>query len=267
MPPVSDVQADMPFPLAGVNVATEYGLQPDRTTPRGNNVRAMDQIAERLRGGSRPGLTRYPDDQLPGEVQNLLAIATTDYDHTALVQDPYYTAANSSYVFDPSTNNRANGDAGRPGPDGEWGGPPGGGVGYDPDNPGGFNTHRGSPGAQPAFDRLIRNRGRRVRNGGSGVMPIRDRPERLPDGTDVPPGASYRSAKLIAYRPDLIPYVYQFRFTDTQTIGYGLGVGTSPADVYASSVNKTFLVQTTGGSTADGFGVVAGLPVVTPRGF
>lgn len=53
------------FPLSGLNVATEFGRQPGRTTPEADNVRAFDVLARRGRGGSRPGLGRFIGDTVP----------------------------------------------------------------------------------------------------------------------------------------------------------------------------------------------------------
>ncbi|MFH0982823.1 MAG: hypothetical protein V2A79_14975 [Planctomycetota bacterium] len=47
----------IPFPLAGYDAAWSYEDQPKLTTPNALNVRPCDTIAERARGGSRPGLS------------------------------------------------------------------------------------------------------------------------------------------------------------------------------------------------------------------
>lgn len=80
IPPESFV--DMPFPLKGLNVSTEYDLQPGMTSPEALNVRAFEPETARARGGQRPGLVRYIDQTVNGVhlIQHLNAIVdpTTD---------------------------------------------------------------------------------------------------------------------------------------------------------------------------------------------
>lgn len=47
------------FPIAGLDVTCEFGRQPGDTTPDNQNVRSREVIEERIRGGSRAGLTKY----------------------------------------------------------------------------------------------------------------------------------------------------------------------------------------------------------------
>ena len=56
---MDDTVTDMPFPLSGQNVAGEFGAPPGMTAVKGVNCRGFDPIARRLRGGSRPGLTKF----------------------------------------------------------------------------------------------------------------------------------------------------------------------------------------------------------------
>jgi hypothetical protein len=53
------------FPTLGLDVSTEFDLQPAATTPEATNVRGFESLTQRDRGGSRPGLIRYPDERLP----------------------------------------------------------------------------------------------------------------------------------------------------------------------------------------------------------
>lgn len=65
---------DIPFPLAGLDLSAGFGEQRPGTTSEAVNVRGIEPLAERARGGSRPGLARYLDDQVPpseGEIQDL----------------------------------------------------------------------------------------------------------------------------------------------------------------------------------------------------
>lgn len=71
---------ELRFPLAGVGRRTGFrdsaDARPPYPTPYAVNVRAEDPLAKRLRGGSRPGLTKYLDDDL-GDVSGLLPLATS----------------------------------------------------------------------------------------------------------------------------------------------------------------------------------------------
>ena len=74
---------ELRFPLAGVVRRVGYfdsaNARPPYPTPWAVNVRAEDPLAKRLRGGSRPGLTKYLDDDL-GDVTGLLPLATSSAD-------------------------------------------------------------------------------------------------------------------------------------------------------------------------------------------
>ena len=50
---------DALFPIGGINIATEYELQPPQTTRVGTNVRGCEPGTLRFRGGSRPGISKY----------------------------------------------------------------------------------------------------------------------------------------------------------------------------------------------------------------
>lgn len=78
-----EANLDMHFPTAGIDRAMAYGKQPNRPTEDGAyarttreavNVRAHEPSSGRARGGSRSGLVRFPDDQLPGVIQELASI-------------------------------------------------------------------------------------------------------------------------------------------------------------------------------------------------
>ncbi len=53
-----DVQAELLFPTGGIDVSTEFEMQAPGTTQMGQNVRAFEPTTLRMRGGSRPGLSR-----------------------------------------------------------------------------------------------------------------------------------------------------------------------------------------------------------------
>lgn len=97
------------FPLAGTDVTSEFGRQPDNTTPGGQNVRAFEVITERGRGGSRCGLSRWINQLVNG-------VASPVQYLTVLVdpEDPALNAPADDGTFpDPSTNNLSNRNPGR----------------------------------------------------------------------------------------------------------------------------------------------------------
>jgi hypothetical protein len=94
---------EMPFPIHGISLLTEFGSQTPGTTPIGKNVRAFETLTQRNRGGSRPGLAEYinsPIDGVGGHViqhLNVIVDPTTD----AVLDD----FSGTPFVTDPSTNN------------------------------------------------------------------------------------------------------------------------------------------------------------------
>lgn len=60
---------EVSFPLGGVDVAGEFSVQRPNTSADALNVRALDPLEERLRGGSRHGLIKYPNQRVPAGVQ------------------------------------------------------------------------------------------------------------------------------------------------------------------------------------------------------
>ncbi len=57
---------DLTFPLRGINDAWAFGEQPEGTTPDASNVTPFDSLDSRARGGQRPGLSKYFEDQHNG---------------------------------------------------------------------------------------------------------------------------------------------------------------------------------------------------------
>lgn len=83
------------FPVAGIDTAGEYGSQRQNTTADAVNVRVSDPLEGRMRGGSRHGLEKYPNQQIPegaeliqclGQITvvsgDFLLIAFNDYNPT-----------------------------------------------------------------------------------------------------------------------------------------------------------------------------------------
>ncbi len=95
---------EVPFPLSGVDVSGEFGVQRPGTCADAANVRATDPILERNRGGSRHGLAKYPSDQLPSganpsQFLGQLVVLSQDY----LLQA--FQDFDPDFISDPSTNN------------------------------------------------------------------------------------------------------------------------------------------------------------------
>lgn len=57
--------ADLMFPVHGIDISTPTSEQRQGTTRQGTNVRLYEAKTRRSRGGLRPGLGRFVDDQLP----------------------------------------------------------------------------------------------------------------------------------------------------------------------------------------------------------
>ncbi len=107
----SDVLVDMPFPLKGLNVASEFELQPKGTTAVGENVRAVEHDLDRSRGASRPGLSRFINERV--EEKDLAAVdpaLSMVIQHLNIIVDPTTEALlapedDEAGDVDPSTNN------------------------------------------------------------------------------------------------------------------------------------------------------------------
>ncbi len=78
---------DLHFPYAGLDLASCFDRQPTRqaqdqyarTTPVAHNVRAFDSATGRMRGGSRPGLSKWCPDVLgsPSSIQDIVSVTVT----------------------------------------------------------------------------------------------------------------------------------------------------------------------------------------------
>jgi len=71
-------QRQIPFPIGGLNVVAPRGRQPEQTSPSLKNVRAFDSLEGRIRGGSRPGLSKYCPDTMgsSNRVQDINYVTT-----------------------------------------------------------------------------------------------------------------------------------------------------------------------------------------------
>jgi hypothetical protein len=87
-----DTYADLPFPTAGVDLSAGYGAQRPGSARLGTNVRAFEPGSQRMRGGARPGLSKYLG-QLPNGAQKV--------QHLTAVVDPSGTALLCNFDFPP----------------------------------------------------------------------------------------------------------------------------------------------------------------------
>lgn len=95
------------FPVAGIDTAGEYGAQRPNTTADAINVRTVDPLEERMRGGSRHGLEKYPNQQIPEGAELIQAvgqITVISGDFLLISFDDY----NPDFIPDPSTSNDPN---------------------------------------------------------------------------------------------------------------------------------------------------------------
>ncbi len=60
----------IPFPLLGLNKGRTTSKQPFMTAPRMSNCRLYDVLDRRARGGQRPGLTPWGNEDLVGAANN-----------------------------------------------------------------------------------------------------------------------------------------------------------------------------------------------------
>jgi len=139
--PMSEQFGDFLFPVRGIDLYAAFDHQRPNTTPVGLNVRAFEPSTQRARGGSRPGLVQYIQQQLPlGFVSGSHKIQHLNYivDPTPPATPGDVDSLDPNAVDDPSD----------PGPG-------------DPNDP---NDHR----VRFHFPR------RRVRRGGNGHQPNRN---------------------------------------------------------------------------------------------
>ncbi len=62
------------FPVRGIDRSRVPGAQPKDTSYDMDNMRPFDVADERLRGGQRPGLSKWSTDQIGGDEQPVVAI-------------------------------------------------------------------------------------------------------------------------------------------------------------------------------------------------
>lgn len=87
------------FPVAGVSASSNYRKQEaPYTTPLAINVRGVDVVERRLRGGSRPGLVKAHDTQLDTPIQGIASVTWIDEDGIQR-QDAVVVAKGSVYVI------------------------------------------------------------------------------------------------------------------------------------------------------------------------
>jgi len=138
MPLPNEQMMDFLFPFNGIDLYSAFATQRQGTTRTGVNVRAFEPSTQRARGGNRPGLSKYIPPQLPTGAHLV--------QHLSIIVDPTPLATQDDAELDDPNS-----------------------VVDPTDNP---------PGSDPTNfkDLRVRNRGRRVRKGGWGRQPNRNRP-------------------------------------------------------------------------------------------
>lgn len=66
------------FPIRGKNEAFPASVQPQLTSGDLLNVRPIDTLASRLRGGQRPGLNKWSASQIGSSSQPIVALCVVD---------------------------------------------------------------------------------------------------------------------------------------------------------------------------------------------
>lgn len=90
---------NIPFPIKGINENWAFGRQPEGTTPDALNVRPYDVFEGRLRGGQRPGHTKYYTSPVNG-ANPIQAIdqVTRAYDPAAIEADELLFSDDFTYA-------------------------------------------------------------------------------------------------------------------------------------------------------------------------
>lgn len=93
---MEETEVGASFPVKGIDVTCEFMRQPEDTTPDAENVRTHDTLAERARGGSRPGLSKYIPEQVHLEHYQV--------QHLNVLVDPQQPSLSGTFeIDDPST--------------------------------------------------------------------------------------------------------------------------------------------------------------------
>lgn len=102
--PSPDQSLELLFPVKGMDITTEFELQPPSTSPLAINVRAIEPGTQRNRGGSRPGIRRYVDQKLGlnSLIQHLNIIVDPTIDATLSEVEDVDTFDDETGVLDPS---------------------------------------------------------------------------------------------------------------------------------------------------------------------
>lgn len=67
------------FPFQGLNENQSFENQPKGTSPTVLNVRAYDALQNRVRGGQRPGLSKWGDGDDIGSTNAVIAITSVTF--------------------------------------------------------------------------------------------------------------------------------------------------------------------------------------------
>lgn len=106
--PSPDQELELLFPVAGMDITTEFELQPPSTSALAINVRAIEPGSQRNRGGSRSGIRKYVDQKLGlhSLIQHLNIIVDPTVEATLSVLEDDTTFDNGTGIPDPSNLGR-----------------------------------------------------------------------------------------------------------------------------------------------------------------
>lgn len=112
--PSPDQELILEFPVAGMDITTEFELQPPGTSALAINVRAIEPGEQRNRGGSRSGIRKYVDQKLGlhSLIQHLNVIVDPTVEATLSVVEDDTTFDNGTGILDPSNDPTGNGRRG-----------------------------------------------------------------------------------------------------------------------------------------------------------
>lgn len=77
--PAKESFLDLTFPIHGIDRQGSFEKQRRGTTPVGINVRSMDTTTRRIRGGMRPGLSRFFSADQLGSVEDMVLLVGSGY--------------------------------------------------------------------------------------------------------------------------------------------------------------------------------------------
>lgn len=103
--PSPDQELELVFPLQGMDITTEFELQPPGTTVFAQNVRSIEPGQQRNRGGARCGIRKYVDQKLGlhSLIQHINIIVDPTVDATLSVDEDIRRFEDGTGIPDPGS--------------------------------------------------------------------------------------------------------------------------------------------------------------------